>query len=374
MNRNVLFLGLASLLNDISSEMISAVLPLFILELGGGGTAIGTIAGLKEAASNLFKILSGHLSDRFNRKKPFVLLGYLTSSTFKLLIGFSKTPWHILTATFLERLGKGIRTSPRDALISLYGKSGKSFGIHRTMDTAGALIGVLLALLLVNLNFSNRALILFAAVISFLALLPLLPVKEPEIATHPRDLTKANNSNAHFAKFLFITTLFGFSNVSFMFLIAIANEEFSRTGAVALYALLNLAYILSAYPSGLLSDKFSPKIVTAVGFILFGVSILLLSTGSSSALLIGVFILYGISLGITDTGQRVLVAEFTRKAKRGIAYGLFHGISGFSILAGNVIAGKLWDSFGNSIFSLFGIVATISGLLLVTVKLKENSP
>ncbi len=367
MNRNVLLLGLASLLNDISSEMISAVLPLFILELGGGGTAIGAIAGLKEAASNIFKVFSGYLSDKFNRKKLFVLLGYLTSSTFKLLIGLSKTPWHVLFATLLERLGKGIRTSPRDALISLYGKSGKSFGIHRTMDTAGALIGVLLALLLINLNFSNRALIFFAAVISFLALLPLLPVKEPKITAYSQDL-KANSPNTHFTRFLLITALFGLSNVSFMFLIAIAGEELSRAGAVALYALLNLTYIFSAYPSGLLSDRFSPKIITAAGFILFGISILLLSASSSPALLIGVFILYGISLGITDTGQRVLVAKFTGKAKRGMAYGLFHGISGFSILTGNLLAGKLWDSFGNSIFSLFGITAIISGALLATLK------
>ena len=370
MNRNVFLLGLVSLLNDVSSEMISAVLPFLIMELGGGGVAIGLVAGFKETLSNVLKVLSGYLSDRSEKKKPFIFAGYLVSSIFKLVLGFSKSPLQLFLAVFLERLGKGIRTAPRDALISLYGRTGRNFGIHRAMDTAGALIGVLLVLLLISLHFKNRNIVFAAAVLSFLSLLPLFAVKEPEKVrkTEKRNLEKLPEG---FWKFLAVASLFGFSSVSFMFLIAVAEKlTGSRLEAVVFYLVLNVAYVVTAYPTGVILDKIAAQKVTAFGYLILGISLLCLSFGELPPFLAVSFILYGVASGVTDTAQRVLIAKITGKEKRGLAYGLFHGITGGAVIIGNVLAGKFWNVLGIQAFSFFGITAVLSGLLLRFCKLK----
>jgi len=364
MNRNVLLLGLASLINDVSSEMIAVVLRLFIMELGGGGVVLGLIAGFKEAASSFFKVLSGYLSDRTDRKKPFVIAGYLISSLFKLTVGLAKSSFQVFWAVLFERLGKGVRTAPRDALISLYGKTGKNFGLHRAMDTAGALLGLLLVIVLINADFENREIIFIAAFISFFSLIPLLAVREPSLLKSPKKEIKERVPKS-FWKFLVIASIFAFSSVSFMFLVAIAEKVTnSRLEAVVFYALLNVTYILSTYPAGVISDRVPVQKVTAFGYLVFGISLLVLSKGDSLFFLLVSFLLYGVALGVTDTSQRVLIARVTAAKKRGLAYGLFHGVTGIALIVGNSLAGRLWDVFGLYSFSLFGMTALISALLL----------
>ena len=363
--KNVLLLGITSLLNDVSSEMISAVLPLFISQLGGGGVAIGVVGGLRELLSNLLKPLSGYLSDSFLRKKPLVFLGYAVSSFFKLLIGLSKNVEQVVFSSVLERVGKGIRTAPRDSIISLSGKSGKSFGIHRTMDTAGALIGVILVLFLASLKVENREIIVSAGFISFLSLLPILMVKEPEVLNRKTSETLVKKRfDRKFFKLLSVFAIYSFGSVSFMFLIFIAEKETSSLTAVTLYALLNLSYLLVSFPAGELSDRVGRRFPLSAGYFLTALSLFTLSLHSGIVLLTASFLLYGLALGITDTVQRALTADIVGREKRGTAYGLFHGVTGVGALLGNLLAGYLWNLYGNASFALFGIFCVIATILV----------
>ena len=364
-DRNVFLLGLASFINDVSSELISAVLPLFVSQLGGGGVALGMVSGLRELLSNLLKPLSGYLSDRFERKK-LIALGYLISALFKLLIGFSKNISHVVFTSTLERVGKGVRTAPRDALISLSkGKSGRKFGIHRSMDTAGALTGVLIATLLIYTGFSNRTAILIGGAIAFLSLFPVLLVKEPKVGSkgYKDEKEIEMELNDTFLKTLAILALYSTGALSFMFLIFVAGKETSEKIALFLYFLLNVAYLFTSLPAGNLSDSLGKEKVLSVGYFIAGLSLLLLAFHSDLLSLTLSFILYGVSLGVSDTVQRALVGEIIGNEKRGTAYGLFHGVTGVGALVGNLTAGFLWNLYGNLAFIPFSILCLISAVL-----------
>ncbi len=366
-DRNVLLLGLTSFINDVSSELISAVLPLFISQLGGEGVALGMVSGLRELLSNGLKPFSGYLSDRFRKKKPLIVSGYLVSAIFKLLIGFSKNVNQVVLSSTLERVGKGLRTAPRDALISLSkGKSGKKFGIHRSMDTAGALVGVILATLLIYLGFSNRTVILTGGVISFFSLVPLIPVKEVETASPKKENLSERKEplNREFFKILLVLTLYSAGALSFMFLIFVAGKETSEETALLLYLLLNIAYLSTSLPAGNLSDRAGKTRVLSAGYAISAISLLFLAVHKNLLLLTISFLLYGIAMGITDTVQRALIGEITGKTKRGTAYGLFHGITGVGALAGNLSAGYLWNLWGNASFLLFSLFCFLSSALM----------
>lgn len=368
MNRNIILLSLVSFLNDFSSEMILAVLPLFIVELGGGGISIGLIGGAREAIANLLKVFSGYMSDRLKRKKPFVFAGYLVSSVFKLLLGFSKTPVQILIAISLERIGKGIRTAPRDAIISLSGKSaGKSFGIHRAFDTLGAFLGSLLAIYLIkNLNLPYGNVILIAAILSVIALFPVLFVKEPEEGNSRKRPEKGKvQISRELKQFLIISALFSFSNLSYMFLIVKAQTiSGSNITPLILYAVFNLVYALFSIPAGIASDKFGRETVLSLGYILFGVSLFIVIFSNSIPPLVIVFLLYGLSMAIVNGIQRAFVADLSEETFRGSAFGLFHAVTGFAILLGNVFAGFLWNLSTDITLLVYGIISILSGLLL----------
>ncbi len=368
MNRNIILLSLVSFLNDFSSEMILAVLPLFIVELGGGGISIGLIGGAREAIANLLKVFSGYMSDRLKRKKPFVFAGYLVSSVFKLLLGFSKTPVQILIAISLERIGKGIRTAPRDAIISLSGKSaGKSFGIHRAFDTLGAFLGSLLAIYLIkNLNLPYGNVILIAAILSVIALFPVLFVKEPEESNSRKRPEKGKvQISRELKQFLIISALFSFSNLSYMFLIVKAQTiSGSNITPLILYAIFNLVYALFSIPAGIASDKFGRETVLSLGYILFGVSLFIVIFSNSIPPLVIVFLLYGLSMAIVNGIQRAFVADLSEETFRGSAFGLFHAVTGFAILLGNVFAGFLWNISTDITLLVYGTISILSGLLL----------
>ena len=369
MNRNIVLLSLVSFLNDLSSEIILAVLPLFIVELGGGGISIGLIGGAREAIANLLKVFSGYMSDRLKRKKPFVFAGYLVSSIFKLLLSFSKTPVQILIATSLERIGKGIRTAPRDAIISLSGKgAGRSFGIHRAFDTLGAFFGSLIAICLIkSLTLPYGNVILIAAILSIIALFPVLFVREPEEGNSRKKLVKTVKTqiSRELKQFLIISALFSFSNLSYMFLIVKAQTiSGSNIIPLILYAIFNLVYALFSIPAGIASDKFGRGTVLSLGYILFGVSLFTVIFSNSIISLLIVFLLYGLSMAIVNGIQRAFVSDLSEEAFRRSAFGLFHAVTGFAILLGNILAGFLWNLSTDITLLVYGIISLLSGLLL----------
>jgi len=366
LSRNVLILSAVSFLNDASSELMGALLPLFITQLGGGGLSVGLLGGLRDAVSNFLKILSGYLSDKFERKKPFVVAGYGVSALFKLLIPLSKTPGQVVTLSALERLGKGIRTAPRDAIISLSGEVERSFSIHRAADTFGALVGVLLGVLLIS-KLPLREALLIGALLSLLSVPLLLFIKEPKGKI--REERKEGEVKPAFKKFLLVSILFSFSSISFMFFIVKGREvSGSSTLALLLYALYNLVYATFSLLFKGISKRLSLFKALSLGYLLFSIYLLFLAFSRSAPALALGGVLFGISSGITDPGHRAAVGLLTGRSKRGSYYGLFHFLNGTSLLAGNLLAGWLWELHGRAVLTLMALAALASALLIYRIE------
>jgi len=228
--KNVILLGFVSFLNDISSEMIMPILPMFLTALGGTGLVIGLVGGLMESASSILKVLSGYLSDKIGKRKIFVSFGYFTSAICKLFLAFSKVWQHILVFSSLERVGKGLRTAPRDAILadSLPQERGRGFGIHRAMDTSGAILGSIIVFLLFwFFGFDFKSIILVAAILAFISLIPLYFVKEKR--KEPQNITLKiglKNLPQPLKLFILISFVFALANFSYMFFILRAKEFF----------------------------------------------------------------------------------------------------------------------------------------------------
>ncbi len=367
MNRNVVLLSITSFLNDLSSELIFSLLPLLVKEMGGEGLAIGLLSGLRELISNLIKPLSGAISDAFKRRKTLVFIGYTASSIFKLLIALSNSVSQLILFSSLERIGKGIRTAPRDALLSFGREKGKSFGIHRSADTIGALLGVLLALTLLKSGFPLKKAVLFGALISFLSLIPILFVKEDQREETKRNRDREVPSSVEYKPLLIIFSLFSLGAVSPMFLIYQTDVLSSSETAISLYLILNITYLLTSYPSGALSEKVGRERIISVGYLLIGLSLIILST-DSERLMVGSFILYGAGLGITDVVQRALIGDLFHREKRGTGYGIFQGAMGLSSLLGNLLFGYLLDTLGSKSFFLSSTLCILSSGLILRIK------
>ena len=372
---NVILLSVVSFLNDVSSEMILPLLPVFILSLGGDEIVIGLVSGSMGFVSSTIKALFGFLSDRFGRRKPIVFSGYLSSALFKFLLSLSRVWQHVLVFTSLERIGKGIRTAPRDAMISesIPKEKGRGFGIHRAMDTSGALLGAILAFLLIyEFDLSIREILLLAALISFLSLIPFIWIKE----TYQKvQMKRAFNEMGHIDKrlktFLVIATVFSMSNISYMFFLKRSEEIFGPKFYLVTYIVFNIFYAIFSYPSGVLSDRIGRWKVLSAGYLLFAITSMGFSFVNIGWMLIPLFSLYGISFALFDGNQRAFVSDLSDPKIRATALGVFHTLIGVTSLPAGIIAGYLWKSFSYSFTFLYsGLLALVSSILLVFYGLK----
>ena len=351
--RNILLLGLVSLLNDISSEIIQPVLPLFIASLGGGTLAVGLVGGFSEGLPSLIKLFSGCWSDRMGRRKPLVVGGYALSALGKILLAAAESWLAVFLAKSLERCGKGLRSGPRDAMISesvAPGGRGRGFGLHRAMDSTGAVIGSLLAYSLWQMGFSYSSIFLVAGVLALLALLPFTKVKESYSAPKCEYSWRLSDIPPELLRFLAIACLFALGNFSYMFFILRAQGIFSGAQATAsallLYALFNSTYALLALPAGIWSDRMGRKNVLAMGYGLFALTALGFSLVKSSAGLIILFALYGLVYALVDGSERALVSDLSPAGLRGSALGLYSGALGLAAIASSLLAGAVWQWWG----------------------------
>ncbi len=375
-NVNVLLLGAVSFLNDLSSEMILPVLPLFIIRLGGTGLLVGLIGGLRDSISSILKVLSGYYSDKTGRRKIFVSSGYLTSSVFKLLLAFSRTWQHILLFSGLERVGKGLRTAPRDAIISdsMPGERGKGFGIHRTLDTLGAIFGSIVVFLLFwfqKLDFSS--IIFIAAIISFLSLIPLYFVKEKR--GKPSGINRGmgyKNLPRPLGIFILISGIFALANFSYMFFILRAQEFFTGRLSVGvpilLYVLFNIFYALLATPSGMLSDRVGRGTVIASGYLMFSLTSLGFAFFNSINAFMVLFAMYGVATAMIDGNQRAYVSDMSPGELRATGLGVFHTTTGLLALPASLIAGFLWQISPVMTFIYGTISSTLSVVLFIAFR------
>ena len=375
-NRNILLLGFVSLLNDISSEIIQPILPLFITSLGGGATAVSLIGRISDGLPSILQVFSGYWSDRWGRRKPLVVAGYGLSAVGKLFLSISTSWQQVFVLKALERCGKGVRSAPRDALISEStdkSNRGRGFGLHRAMDSSGAVIGSILAYALWKAGFDYKTIFLIAGILAVLALIPFYKVKESSGAPNSHLRMNASDLSPELRKFLVIACLFALGNFSYMFFILRARALFSGAESVAvpllLYVLFNLVYALLAMPIGIWSDKIGRRNVLALGYALFALTALGFAFVSSLAGLIILFALYGLVYALIDGSQSAFVSDLSRASLMSTSLGLYYGAVGVSAILSGLVAGELWARIGAEATFTFGAaVAILASLALMRMK------
>lgn len=370
-SQNVVLLGIVSFLNDLSSEIIIPVLPMFITALGGGGMAVGLTGGLRDSISSLLKVFSGYWSDRTGKRKVFIFSGYLTSTAFKFFLMFATIWQHISLFTSLERIGKGLRTAPRDAIIadSMPDQRGKGFGIHRALDTAGAIMGSVIAFLLVwFLEFEIKTIILAASAIALFSLIPLWFVKEPPGKPKKVSLKVGLKSLPSSLKlFLLVSGIFAFANFSYMFYILRAQQLFYGKWAmgapILLYVLYNVFYSGLSIPFGKLSDKAGRQKVLVAGYLLFAITSFGFAFFYSLIAFILLFALYGTVFAIIDGNQRAIVSDLAPEGLKATALGTFHTVTGLVALPSGLLAGFLWQ-INPTLTFVFGATVSLTSVVL----------
>ncbi len=376
--KNIILLGFVSLLNDISSEIIQPILPLFITSLGGGFLAVGLIGGISDGLPSIIQVFAGYWSDRSGKRKPLVVAGYGLSAVGKLLLPLAGAWQQVLALKTIDRTGKGIRSAPRDALISESADKnnrGKGFGLHRAMDSSGAVIGSILAYALWKGGLSFNSIFLVAGLLATVALIPFVAVKESSRPPSRQTTLKLSDLSPELHKFVAIASLFAIGNFSYMFFILRAQALFGGVEAVAapllLYVLFNLVYAGLAMPVGIWSDKIGRKKVLTLGYALFAVTALGFAFVSSLAGLVILFALYGLVYAIVDASQSAFVSDLSRIERRSTSLGLYYGAVGVAAILSGIVAGEMWARLGSSATFIFGASAAILASLAL-LRMKKN--
>lgn len=387
----ILKLGLVSFFADISSEMLYPITPIFLTTvLGASMTSLGVIEGCAEAVASLLKTYSGVWSDKISKRKPFIFFGYLLAALAKPLVGFSQSWLHVLFARSLDRLGKGIRSAPRDALIAdsvSSEKRGAAFGWHRGMDTLGAALGPLMALYFLTLHPQDlRSIYKWALIPGLVAVLLVLSVSEKSSAI--KNKTSNNNLispkknwfehwhslDLNLKKFFAAWGVFSLTNSSDVFLLLKAKS----TGAsiqtiILLYCAYNLIYALSSPYLGKLSDRWPRKKILMLGLLTFALVYLGFGLASDIWQYALLFLLYGLYMGATDGISKAFTLDLTNKDLKATSLGVLGTITGLSTLFASTCAGYIWDHGGAFWTFAFGASGALLALVLLSqIKLSPN--
>lgn len=394
LHANIFFLGIVSLLTDVSSEMIFTLVPLFLTNvLGAAGTIVGLVGGVSEGIDALVRIYSGWLSDRIGKRKLLAVCGYSISTIAKPFLLLANVWGAVLAVRFADRIGKGVRSSSRDALIAdsaSAGDRGRAFGLHRAMDTSGAFLGLAIAALIVYMAQgassiqlspgSFRWLIIMGVIPAVLAV-GVLQIFVGEKRKGPLSHERAHNLPAggaagkfdkRFKVFLAIMVVFTLGNSSDFFVIIRAQNVGVSLLQVALMLMLhNVAYAALSLPMGALSDKLGRRRVIALGWFIYALVYLGFAVASNVWQVWLLFICYGIYYGVVEGVARSFVADLVPPDKRGTAYGLYHGAVGISLVAASMGAGWLWDKLGPSSPFFLGAGLAFVAMLAIMVLIKE---
>jgi MFS family permease len=371
--RNVWTVGWASLLTDVSTEIIYPVLPLFLTTvLGVSKEFVGLIEGIAESTASLLKIISGWWSDRVANRKWMVVLGYGLSAVTRPMIALAGAGWHVLGARFTDRIGKGIRTSPRDALLADSvppSRRGAAFGLHRAMDNAGAVIGPLIAFaVLAWITQSYRVIFWIATVPTALAVVVLaFGLRETETSSPKKVVTRTPFvPHRGFILYLGILLLFTLGNSSDAFLILRANDVgVPATAVPLLWGLLNLVKVVFGLPAGILSDRLGRKRLIIGGWVLYAAVYVGFAFCGAAWQIWLLFAVYGIFYGFTEAAERALVADFYPPQQRGRAYGYYNGAIGIGALPASLLMGWLWQHIGVTTAFLTGASLAAAAAILL---------
>ncbi|MFQ5344103.1 MAG: MFS transporter [Anaerolineae bacterium] len=369
--RNVVALGLVSLFQDVSSEMIYPLLPLFLANvLGADKAIIGLIEGIAESTASLLKVFSGWLSDRSGRRKAWAVGGYSLSALVKPAVALAQAWPFVLAVRFLDRVGKGVRTAPRDALLAASSPAesrGRSFGLHRAMDTTGAIIGPLLAFVLLPVFSGNYRPVFAVTIIPGLISVALLVflVRERHVKAPAGERQGLRISLAPFDRqfrlFLLAVVVFTLGNSSDAFLLLRADA----TGVPGvqiplLWLVFNVVYALASTPAGALSDRIGRRGVIVGGYAVFALVYLGFARASTVWHIWLLFAAYGLYYGLTEGVQRAYAADLVPDHLRGTAFGVYHTLTGLALFPASLVAGWLWQTIGVPAPFFYG--AAMSGL------------
>lgn len=395
--KNVIWLGWTSFFTDVSSEMIFPILPIFLKTiLGAPFWVIGFIDGLAEFIGAALKYFSGAISDAIKQRKLLAAAGYGFSAISKLFFAFAGSWIFVLVLRTLDRVGKGIRTTPRDALIAesvAESEKGRYFGLHRAMDSAGAFFGVLLAILILyfltsklfwDLETIIRGIFLFSFIPAIIGVILLLIfVKDAKISEENAIPANQSSTQKNFLTFkgfsrnyyLAIITLgiLSLGNISYSFFLL--KGEVVGAGIFLLpilYLVYNFFYALISYPAGKLSDKLGRVKTLIFGFFIFFVTLISAAFIDNVWAAGAVFILFGLSIGITDSVSKAFISDLAKSERKGGSFGLYYGITGVCALIGNFFTGFLWDKVDSQIAFLVPAAATFLGILMLAVFFKQH--
>jgi MFS family permease len=392
MPRNVWGLGFVSLLTDVSSEMIYSVLPMFLLSLGAGPMALGAIEGLAEATAALVKVFSGALSDYLGQRKALTVAGYGLSALVKPLFLVASSPMLVLVARLADRVGKGVRGAPRDALIADSTPPelrGAAFGLRQSLDTVGAVLGPIIAFVCMAASQQRFQLVFAVALIPAVlsVLLLILVVHEPQRERtgaqaggpirQPINWAALQSLGGPYWQLLFVALLFNLGNSSEVFLLLRAQQIGIAPAIIPLtLGVMNLTYALSAYPVGWLSDRIPSRAgLLVLSFLVYALAYLGFAAATAPWQIWGLLMLYGLYLGLSQGTLTALVADRVPAALRGTAFGLLNLAIGASLLPASAIAGYLWQTVSPAApFLLDSGLALVAAVLLFwqSVKLKSK--
>ena len=377
-NRNIIFTGLTSFLTDTSVKMVYSVMPMFLMSIGASKTSLSLIEGIAESTSSLVKAVSGFWSDKIGRNKPFMLIGYGLSALIIPLYTFVITPLHVLILRFIERFGKGIRTAPRDSLISGSAKdndSGRSFGLQKAMDNSGAIVGPFLAFALLSFfNENYRLIFLLAGIPAILAIFVIIFwIKEAKKEKH--ELFAKFHFREFPAKyyfFLVIIFIFTIGNSTDALLMVKANEVGIKVALIPIvYLITNLVSVIASVPIGILSDKIGKEKILIAGFIIYAVVYYGFGVTTSLGAIVSLFALYGLYSAATDGIQKAFISDMIDKNKKGTGLGIYNALLGVTLLPASLIAGFLYDKINSSVPFYFGAAtAGLSAILMLIYSLK----
>lgn len=386
LSKNVILLSFVSFCNDVASDMIYPLLPLFITSLGGTPAALGVIEGFAETTASVLKLFSGYISDVLKKRKLLAFVGYFLSNALRPLYFFA-TNWHtIFFVRLSDRIGKGIRTAPRDALIADstdVTNRARAFSFHRTLDNFGALVGPLVSMAVLAVFSENiKMVFLISLVPGFFVIILMLFVKEQkntalsEKGKHSlslKELFVLKGFPKKFLFFLFSVFLFTLGNSSDAFLILRLKESgVSVTYIPLLWGALNLIKSIGNYPMGVIADKTNKKHVIITGWLLYAVVYFLFGFVTSKVAVVSVFLLYGLYFSLTEGVERAFIADIVSEDKRGSAYGLYNFAIGISALPASIFFGFLWQKYSYTVAFTVGALFSLSALILFLISVRQD--
>jgi MFS family permease len=377
----VIALGLTSFFADVGSEMIFPLLPVFISSLGASAAFLGLVEGLADATSSLLKLASGYVADHVSKRKPLVVLGYGIAALVRPLVALATAPWHVLAVRVTDRVGKGMRSAPRDVLIAnSVGKeeTGRAFGFHRAMDHAGAVVGPLIATTLLGLGWPLRTVFWFALVPGLLSVVAVLTVREPKVeasassAVHPP--AGPRRLPGLLRMYLAILALFSIGNSTDAFLLLRARDIGVPVAALPLlWTVFHVSKLVSSYLGGDWSDRIPrPKLIVS-GWIVYAITYLAFGAASEAWHGWALFIVYGIYYGLTEPAEKALVKDLAPTELRGRAYGSYNFIVGISAIPAGVLTGWLWQTWSPTVaLSTGAAIAGASSVALIVWSSSAN--